>query len=335
MSLVTREKMISPAEYESAIVAVQFVCGVANNGRQYTFAELCVSERTDREIEFSFYVPNDSEPRDELELVKVLGGTPVNEAMGAWQLSSTDVFRAHNRTLPVTVKTVDNETSVKVSGCNQRMSVNVPPGPCFVNCCWSHNIVANKIFIPTMNESMSSWRMSAVVMQGEVKAHGQKPTLPLSRFFRFDLAFSEAQVSFRPSNDAVLIRRIGQSLPYVNLWIPLQLQDVCCREYHSMCGAVLVDNTRCRMMTFYDVLFVAMPVICGAFIRDAVNFPHSYVPLSITERVTRGSPMTFENAPFDCNTVNVFMNGSKRYSINLERKQMYSGVYWVDLCQTQ
>ena len=325
--------MINPAEYEAAVGAVQFMCGVASNGRQYTFAELTVDERTNREIEFTFCVPNDSHPKDELGLLKVLGGAPVNDAMGAWGLNATDVFRAQNHTVGVTVRDVPYARSVKVSGCSQMICVTIPKGPCFVNCCWSHDTVQKKLFVPTLNENMGSWRMSAILMQGHVKAHGMKPKTPLSQCFRFDLAYSEAGVCFFAS-DATLVRRIGPSLPYVNLWIPLEIQEDSSREYTSMCGARLIDNTRSRLLIFYDVLFVALPVVSGAFVRDVVNFPNCYVPLYITERETRDTPIIFEDST-DYDSVLVRIGGTVKFRIKMLNKHIYSDVHWVDLVKEE
>ena len=325
--------MIRPEEYEAAVTKIRFLCGAAFDGRQYTFVELIIEERTDREFEISFYVPNQSNARDELNLLTILGGDPVNEAMDAWD-KKMDFYDIQKYTKAIEgIRAVENEMSVAVSGCSEVAVVKMPRGPCIVSSCWSHDITKNKIFIPTQNENISSWRVDMIAMQGFVDSHGKRATTSLSRCFRFDLASTQARISFCPVDNATLIQRTGPSLPFHNLWVPLKKQSLESREFHSICGAVLQDNTSKRLMTFYEVMFVAVPVICGCFIRNTVSFPNSYVPLTLSERVSRLKPVTFDDAPDGSSFVVVKFHGVPVYCINLEKRETYSGVNWVSLLE--
>ena len=323
--------MIRPEEYEAAITNVRLMCGLSFNNRQYTFAELIVQDRTDKEIQVSFYIPKNTCPRDESALLNVLGVSAiVNEAMDCWdrriELSTVPNHRVSARIAPV-----DSSLSAEVSGCSDLAVVAVPRGPCVVSCCWSHLISSDKLFVPTQNENISSWRHEVIVMQGEVESHGRKATRSLGRSFRFDLASSQCQVNFMPCDNATLIRRMGPSLPFHNLWIPMSRNSIDGRLHNSICGSVLCDLTQKRLVNFYEVMFTAVPVVCGCFVRNTVSFPNSYVPLSVTERVTRDAPLTFEDSPDGSNNVIVTLHNAPMYRINLEERESYSGINWVKL----
>ena len=327
--------MIRPEEYEAAVGNIHFMCGVAFDGRQYTFAEITVTERTDREIQMSFYVPRDSGAIDETHLLTVLGGSPINEAMDSWDGRIEYVYPNH--VLPVTVAPMspENSLSSEVSGCTDVAVVTLPKGPCVVNCCWSHTVQTvagmQKLFVPTQNENISGWRVDVIAMQGEVEAHGKRALRSLARSFRFDLAASQAQVSFAPCDNATLIRRYGPSLPFHNLWIPLVKAPPSSREFHSICGAVLRDETSKRLINFYEVMFMAVPVVCGCFVRNLVSFPQSYVPLTVSERVSREMSVVFCDARDGSDAVYMCIRGVPAYIIDLSNREYYSGVNWVPL----
>jgi hypothetical protein len=185
--------------------------------------------------------------------------------------------------------------------------------------------------VPTLNENFSEWRVEAIVMQGEVEAHGIKAIRSLNRSFRFDLASMQANVIFEPSDNATLVRRYSPSLPFHNLQFPLEKKDPSSRIHHSASGAVLVDNTAKRLLNFYEVMFAAVPVVCGCFIRNTVSFPNSFIPLSITERATRTAPASFEDATDGSNNVWIRLNGVVLYRIDLEKREDYSAVKWVSM----
>jgi hypothetical protein len=168
-------------------------------------------------------------------------------------------------------------------------------------------------------------------MQGDVESHGKKAPTLLSRCFRFDLASSQARVYFLPADNATRLSRYGPSLPFHNLWIPLQKKSPESREHHGICGCVLQDKTAKRLMNFYEVMLTTVPVVCGCFIRDCVSFPNSYVTLSVSERVTRECPVVFEDAPDGSNNVIVKIRNVPIYYINLDKRESYSGINWVSL----
>lgn len=322
--------MIHPEEYEGAISGIRFLCGVASNGRQYTFAEITVDERTDRDaIDVSFFVPDGSDPRDEKHLMVILGASPVNEAMDAWERRTT--YWLPNYPLSVQMQPIDSHVSTEVSGCSNVMRVAVPRGPCIVNCCWSHIVKNNKIFVPTENENLSSWRVDVALMQGEVEAHGIKCKTSLSRTFRFDLASAHGDACFLPADNATLIRRHAPSLPYHNLWVPLSKRAPDSRVYHTIGGAIIIDRTAKRLINVYEVMLAAVPVVCGCFIRNCFSFPNSYVTLTVTERATRTFPAIFEDSSDGSNSVTLKLNDVETYRIDLDAREQYSGVNWVTL----
>ena len=329
--------MIRPEEYEAAIGEICFMCGATLNGRQYTFVEITVSERTDRDIQMSFYVPTNSGARDEVDFLRILGGSPINEAMDSWDMRAEYAF--HNHVLPVALSPVppENSLSADVSGCTELASVVLPKGPCVANCCWSHSLQTvygvPKLFVPTQNENISGWRVDVIAMHGEVEAYGKRATRSLARSFRFDLASGQGQVYFAPCDSPILIGRHGPSLPFHNLWIPMVKEPPTSRQFHSICGAVLRDETAKRLVNFYEVMFVAVPVLCGCFVRNLISFPNSYVPLTVSERVSREIPVVFRDAQDGTNAVHMYIRDVAMYAIDLDTRECYSGVNWVPLAK--
>ena len=321
--------MIEPSSYEGAIVSLNFLCGVTHDNRQYTFAEVVVTDRTDRTIDVSFFVP-DASFRDEVGLVRLLGGSPVNDAMDAWN-NRADYGSMSRHTATVGTQAVSSALSAEVSGCSVLAVLTIPRGPCVITCCWSFPLLqCAKVFVPTQNENMSGWRVQAILMQGLLESHGKRAISPLSSSFRFDLVSSQANVIFKSAEDATLVRRYGSSLPYHNLWVPLNKKAPDCRVHHSVCGAVLRDDTRSRLLNFYEVVFTAVPVVCGCFVRNTVSFPNSYIPLAVNERVTREGMCIFEDADNGTDVV-IRLRGVLAYYIDLGTRETFSGVNWVSM----
>ena len=321
--------MINPEEFHGAISSVRFLVGVAHGERQYTFAELFVKNRTTRELKMSFYVPNDSGAKDESALVRAMGGSPINDAMDAWGLMAT-MDDCQNHVSAVTFEDLDPlSTSCKVSGCNRMAWVTVPMGPCIVNACWSHAASSRAIFIPTQNEHLSEWCMDAIVIGGYAENSGKRPERPLSRAFRFDLAFTQ-QVIFGNLDNAILISRYSAALPFHNLWIPRTKPDPASREYFGISGTHLVDNTSLRAVTFYDVLFLTLPVVCGCFVRNSA-FPDAFVPLTVVERVTRDQPIVFSDNPDGSKNIVMSIAGVPCYLIDPTQRVHFNSVDWVSL----
>lgn len=288
--------MISPEDHQGAISTVRFLVGVAQHERQYTFVELYIKTRTTKEIKMSFYVPEGSEVKDESALVQAMGGSPINDALDSWDLK-TDTEEYPNHVCAVSLESLDTtSTSVSVSGCDQVVWVTIPPGPCTVNACWSHKANPRSIFIPTQNETIQDWRMDAVVIGGFAETSGKRADRPLARAFRFDLAFTQGVV-FGNLDESILISRFSPALPFHNLWIPRSIQDPNNREYFGISGVHFVDNTNRRLIIFYDVMFMTVPVICGCFLRNSTSFPDTFVPLTVPERVTRSHPIVFNDNP--------------------------------------
>lgn len=336
------DTMIRPEEFEKAVCGIRFLCGCTTSGRQYTFVEVSVEDRTDRAVSVSFCVPDNSKPRDECILLETLSGNGtggvINEAMDAWGECRTNL---HERQIAVLTafQNAPSTVSAEVSGCKMVATIVIPSGgECIVNACWSHDVVKSRwnkgiVFIPTFNENLSSWRVDAIVMHGNTHNHGRPPHHSFSRSFRHDLASpalaATGQEPFIATDGAMLIRRWGPSLPYHNIHVPLSASNS--REHESLCGAVVVDKTSRRLMTFYDVMFVAVPCICGAYIRNSVSYPNCNVPLTITERLSRRSPVEFRDASDGSACVDVYVDEMPMFRIDPRNRTVQDTLHWVDI----
>lgn len=323
--------MISPEDHQGAVSSIRFLVGVAHDQRQYTFVDILVKNRTHREIAMSFYVPNGSEARDESDLVTVMGGNPVNDALDCWDLKTDpNEFCNHVKVATFTDLPDSNSISREVSGCNRVAWLTIPPGPCSVNACWSHKANDRAIFIPTQNEHITEWRIDAIVIGGYAETSGKLPERPLARAFRFDLAFTKG-VIFGNLDQSILISRWSPALPFHNLWVSRTQQLPNNREYYGISGVHFVDNTSKRLVIFYDVLFMTIPVICGCFLRHSTSFPDTYVPLTVPERVTRNQPIIFSDNPDGSNTIVMSVTGKNCFVIDPTVREHYKGVEWVSM----
>lgn len=341
----TSSPMIRPEEYEAAVSGLRFLCGATASSRQYTFVEITVEERTDRDVAVSFCVPGESTPRDEKALQEAIGGPDggvINEAMDAWGEWRTDsLLRVASAS--VSFGPAPSTVSSEVSGCSVIATVVVPAGGgCTVNACWSHEICkkrrSSSIVVPTFNENFSGWRVDAIVMQGDGHNHGRPPKHSFSRSFRHDLATpalaAAGEQPFLPTDGALLFTRRGPSLPYHNLHVQFQtagVDDCSGSAYSSLCGAVVVDNTARRMVSFYDVMFVAVPSICGAYVRNSISYPRCFVPLTISERLCRRCPVEFCDASDGSPRVDVRIDGRAMYRIDPRKRVAHETLHWVEL----
>lgn len=339
-------KMIQPEDHQGAISSVRFLAGVANGERQYTFAEVYVKNRTTKNIKMTFYVPNDSDAKDESALVTAMGGSPINDALDSWNLKTEpDEYPTHVHSVTFEQLDIDS-TSAIVSGCNRVACMLIPPGPCIANACWSHKANPRSIFIPTQNESLQGWRVDAVVIGGFAETSGKKAERPLARAFRFDLAFTQGVV-FGNLDNSILISRWSPALPFHNLWVPRVKQEPNSREYFGISGVHFVDNTSRRLIILYDVNLMTIPVVCGCFLRHSTSFPDTFVPLTVPERVTRTHPIVFSDNPdgtfiflsflfihiliLGTNSILMSVAGQNCFVIDPTVREHFKGVDWVSM----
>ena len=327
--------MIRPEEYEGAVTGLRFLCGATSMGRQYTFVEITTADRTDRDVAVSFCVPDGRRARDERVLLEALGGSPVNEAMDAWGECRTEsMLRAISSS--VAFESAPSTLSAEVSGCTTVATVVLPTGgECAVTACWSHDVgQSESLMVPTFNENLTGWRVDAILMHGDSHNHGRAPKHAFARAFRHDLAAAPLAASgsgpFLPTDKATLLRRWGPSLPYHNLHVPLSPPSDP-RIYRSLCGAVLRDCTSRSMMTFYDVMFVAIPAVCGAYIRNSLSYPRCHVPLTISERLCRRRPVEFRDAADGSPGVDVCIEGVPVYRVDPSKRAVHETLHWVEL----
>jgi hypothetical protein len=308
------------------------MCGVdADKKRQYTFAEVNVTWKTTSPFQMSFFLQDDSDFADESCLVDLMGGTPVSQGMVCWNSMIDEVVAKPAITIRCCSVDIDPESdAAKVSGCQKVVQVTVPIGPCLACICWSANVIKDSLFIPTQNENMSSWRVDAILMQGYTEEHGRQPTAPLRINVRENIAAS-AGVMFAPMTTASLIRRWGTSLPFHNLWIPLTKRESNHRLITAICGARIVDDTKFRVVSVYDVLFSPIPIVCGCFIRNVESFKTATVPLVILERITRTKPARFADNPDGSATIILYINDLQYIIDPSACRTRFMGIDWLEM----
>lgn len=120
-------------------------------------------------------------------------------------------------------------------------------------------------------------------------------------------------------------------MPFHNLWIPRTKPDPNEREYWGISGCHLVDNTSKRLVIFYDVNFLTLPVICGCYLRHSTSFPDTFVPLAITERMTRIHPIVFKDNPDGTNTLVINVMSVDAFKIDPTAREHFKGMDWVSM----
>ena len=87
-------------------------------------------------------------------------------------------------------------------------------------------------------------------------------------------------------------------------------------------------------MTFYDVMFVAVPALCGCYIRNVQSYPRCYVPLTISERLCRYCPVMFRDASDGSSNVEVWIENVPTFRINPQERKVFESMNWVELSTT-
>lgn len=330
--------MISPGEYAEAITGLTFLAAPIKMGGsrecQLTAVQILVAQATDKEITMSFCLPGVAQ--DMSGVVSAMGTAPINEAMDSWggKMEQLDTMRRY--VVPVEFGQADPGMQ-QLSGMPYVVIVKIPQGPCVVSCAWEHDFCSPKgtdiksklVMLPTHNESLLSWRMDAIVIGCDCTPYGQPPARPLARSLRWDLA-AQANITFPDLETACLVQQHSGALPFHNLYFPTEKRLATDREYVSVSGAVLRDDTAQRLVSFYDVGFQPMSAVCSAIVRDGFNFQKAHVPFTVTERMcrTNNSPLVFKDItpgdPLICATI-----GSHILYINCEQKEKYGGILWV------
>lgn len=325
--------MIRPSDHGEAVDGVEFLTIMtADAEQQVTFVRVKVDHETTVEMEACFYVPSQT-PKDASALATAMGGNPVGNAMDCWSRKPASQVVGVGSVLPVTFEQVP-ENSADISGHSTVAVVKLPRGPCLVTAAWSHEPVSISgglyMFVPTQNETFQSWRMDAVVVGADTEPYGARPTHPITRSLRWDLA-SAFGTTFAPLENATLISQHCKSLPFHNLHFPMTKRDPRSRTHVGVSGSVIEDNTSFHLSTYCDVGFQTMPLLCGCFIKDSVNFRDAYIPTTVMERMTRSSgPFTFNDGPAGTGVVVVSIGG-RLYKIDVLNRENFGGVTWVSI----
>jgi hypothetical protein len=140
---------------------------------------------------------------------------------------------------------------------------------------------------------------------------------------------AQANIVFPDLESASLIKQHSGALPFHNLFFPTEKRLATDREYISVSGAILRDDTSQRLVSFYDVGFQPISAVCSAIVSDGFNFEKAHVPFTVTERMCRTlGPLVFKDItlgdPLICATI-----GKHILYINCEKKEKYGGVLWV------
>lgn len=326
--------MIRPENYAGAVAALRFMAMPVTAGggpKQFTMVQIDITTETTSPIDVLFMVPPVGNSADASFVVSAMGNAPVNDALDAWRFKK-DIQDSH--VVPVTFEPCPEKLQA-LSGCEQVAVVRVPNGPCVTTAGWVHDLPEwpghpgmTAVFVPTMNTEMPGWRVDAVVAGCDAHPYGTPPTTPLSRSLRWDLA-ANAGVTVGQMDNAALITQWSEMLPFHNLWFPCAKRNPADRFYTGVSGAVVEDRTEQRLVACCDVGFQTIPVVCGCFLRDAVNYKKAHVPLAITERMTRA------HGPFVIsNNMGPIMNasiGGRTFVIRMEDRELFGGLLWVPI----
>lgn len=331
--------MISPKGYGAAVSGVRFLVSPsvfgfgtgASREAQMTVAEITVPYATEVEMTASFCLPGVAQ--DMSGVLASLGSTsPVNDAMDAWDLKSEEVSRGQCYIAPVEFTAADPDVA-KLCNMKYFANVKVPKGPCTVTCAWEHDYAApkgpgNYVLVPTLNCSLPSWCMDAIVVGCDCAPYGEPQTKKLSAALRWDLA-AGANISFPDLDSACLVRQHGGAMPFHNLYFPTRKREATDREYVSASGAVIKDETSQRLVSFFDVGFQPVVSVCGAIVRDGFNFHEAHVPFTVTERMCLSEgPLVFRDITPGDPLIRCTM-GRHNLLIDCEKREKYGGVLWV------
>ena len=330
--------MLEPEGYGEAIGALRFVVApvkIAGRECQLTVVEIVADRALDRDVRVSFCLPGVA--ADMSGLIAAMGEAPVNEALDCWDKRVPDLSvaaRCHVR--PVEFDSADTHTA-ELSGMPYVVRATIPatPGGCAVlTVAWEHDLYVNKsgarfLMVPTLNRSMGSWRLEAIVIGADASPYGQRPKRALSRVLRWDAAANRG-VTFPDLETATCVTQFSGALPFHNLFFPVEKRHPEDREYTSVSGAVLRDETAQRLVSFFDVGFQPVMAVCGAFVRDGFNFETAHVPLSVTERMCRnqGGPLIVKDITPGDPLISCSI-GTRQFYIDTTKREKYGGVTWV------
>ena len=324
--------MIAPAGYGDAVHNLRFlVAPVTVNGarKQLTLAEVVVVSRTTDEFVMGFPLLGGGPVADAALVAQALGG--VGTVMEAW------LPRAEG-TPETTYAQVSEETEgsaelAAIGGFARTVRVRVPRGPCIVCAGWLHDLTTECLVAPTFNDGMPAWRADVVVVNGDPGGYGTPPRAPVAQVMRWDLMAAHGVVLDQVTRCS-LVRQHNDSLPFNNLWFPLQRRDLASREYMGISGARLADRTALRLVSFCDVGMQTVPVVCGCFVRDTVNFAQAHVPMVIPERIsrTRGT-VEFHDHPegVEMRLGPTATSPATSYVVGTAARQSFGGLQWVDV----
>lgn len=331
--------MISPANYEKAITSIKLMCGRTIENRQYTFAEIAVDQPTDTQVRILFHVPENSNPRDETDLLLGMGTHPVTNALASWEnvpgISGVKTYKTQKVFFRNDL--FDNselELSESVFGKFEKAQVLLEAGRYVTSACWSHDIKDDCLFIPTANSSLSSWRLIVITMQGNVHNHGRVVSFPLN--FRFDLCSAKYGVVFNDASDAMLITRFEGGLPFHDLYVE-NAEDHSSVEggmipkmIRSIGGAKLIDKTEYRFVTCWDIMFNMVVTLCGCFINDNKRYPGLHVPVTLYERDSRDGPIVVQHSAEDKFIIEfVKPDNSILFKVNILQREIWNGATWL------
>jgi hypothetical protein len=320
--------MIRPESCRVAVGRVRYLaCPVAHGRRQLTVVEVTADQRTSAEFDMYVHIPTGSEPADELGFVD---GEMVNESLEHWNLKDD---RPGTTQVAANFEVCDPGTA-ELSGCGLWARLRCPAGPCCITAAWTHAMQdSGHLFVPTQNVSLSCWCSDIVVLGTANDKYGITPSVPIAANSPWLARLPEKLGPTPPAGNAFVVRMWSAALPFHNLYFPMEKASPKERSYTGLSGARLRDDTRQHLVSMCEVGFQTVPVVCGCYVRDGLNYEKAHVPLSIMERVTRRGPLVFFDGPEGTDSVMfrvVSSSGADRViSVNVLDREEFGGVNWV------
>lgn len=334
--------MINPYSYGEAVSGLKFMVapisfptaiGGREGDRQLTMVEISTNRATTDDFEISFHSPSLlCEIRQD---VLLSDSTPVSSMMVGWNRQDS-LYGPRTKlvgTARIEGKTTDidpifpNFIIVKIPACPN-------PAGQVVTAAWTHDILKNQneeltIFVPIQNDSMRCCCSEIITMGCDPSPYADAPAENPGRFIRWDL-FAACGITLKPAvmERASLVIQSSGALPFHNLWFPLEKRSPNNRMYVSTSGALLRDDTRLRLATFFDVGFQALISICGCIVRDGVRFPTAHVPLMIMEGMTRAHGPLIIRESLETPTVTLQL-GDQMLRVNPTEREYFGGVFWI------
>lgn len=187
---------------------------------------------------------------------------------------------------------------------------------------WCHDIARTDagdpyLFIPTFNNVLQTWVSEIIV-----------PKYP-------GIRFGTESVHVDGISDMVKITPNGNCVPCQNFYVYIN-QDkrtrVSNRLFLGTSGGRAIDTTAGRRVSFFEAGLQIVPVVCGCYLFDEERFGGLHIPMVITERMSRLSPVKFSDIGGSSVLVEIEVSPGlfQRYTCNPEARHEHEYVNWCE-----